>query len=285
MNRSSRIGAIVIAAVLLITALTACGAAGKPAAGPSELPQTPSAQEQTPEIVATAPEAVPDAQTPEDTAPTTEEPASVKDLSVDEISVFNVQYSAGIIPSAVFTFSNPSTGVTYHNVKATVSFYDADGNLIETVKPRLEISIRPGEQVPFRTDCKEGHTAEAERAEVVIDSFDLLDAEKLEKYINSDGENVYLIDDGSTFELVNHKISKKSSGTMLVEFTVRNNSSEKEECNLFVLFRNNGQIVYGEPIKLWVDGSASKDDYFYPVFEYDDFPAYDEVEFVLIKKN
>lgn len=220
---------------------------------------------------------------PETTAPaTTEEAVVKKDLSVDEVGLINVPHSKGSFRSAaVILMSNPSSGITYDRVKLTVSFYDEKDNFMEAVKYRLTPAVRPGDQVPFRVDCTEKYTLKAARAEVNIDSFETLDNKQLQREI--DGKRVSLVDDGTLFELTKQNFTRKSTGKFRIDFTVKNKNAEKEKCYVFFIFRKDGKIVYGQEAMLYVNGSSSKDDYFYANHEDSkDFPDYDEVVTVLI---
>ena len=220
---------------------------------------------------------------PETTAPaTTEEAVVKKDLSVDEVGLINVPHSKGSFRSAaVILMSNPSSGITYDRVKLTVSFYDEKDNFMEAVKYRLTPAVRPGDQVPFRVDCTEKYTLKAARAEVSIDSFETLDNKQLQREI--DGKRVSLVDDGTLFELTKQNFTRKSTGKFRIDFTVKNKNAEKEKCYVFFIFRKDGKIVYGQEAMLYVNGSSSKDDYFYANHEDSkDFPDYDEVVTVLI---
>ncbi len=272
-------------ALMLIMSLTACGQ--NSAESSSRTPESSTDQTQTP-TKAPVPGNTDKAETetPAETAATTEEasteePVIKKDLSVDEVGLINVPYTDHIRSSAVFLISNPSSGITYDRVKLTVSFYDEKDNFMEAVKYRLTSAVRPGDQVPFRVDCTEKYTLKAARAEVNIDSFETLDNKQFQREI--DGKRVSLVDDGTLFELTKQNFTRKSTGKFRIDFTVKNKNAEKEKCYVFFIFRKDGKIVYGQEAMLYVNGSSSKDDYFYANHEDSkDFPDYDEVVTVLI---
>ena len=69
-----------------------------------------------------------------------------------------------------------------------------------------------GDQVPFRVDCTEKYTLKAARAEVSIDSFEMLDNKQLQREI--DGKRVSLVDDGTLFELTKQNFTRKSTGSL-----------------------------------------------------------------------
>ena len=271
-------------ALMLIMSLTACGQNSAESSSRTPVPgktDPVEASSQTPaDTKADQTEA--STKAPETTAPaTTEEPVVKKDLSVDEVGLINVPYTDHVRSSAVFLISNPSSGITYDRVKLTVSFYDEKDNFMEAVKYRLTPAVRPGDQVPFRVDCTEKYTLKAARAEVSIDSFEMLDNKQLQREI--DGKRVSLVDDGTLFELTKQNFTRKSTGKFRIDFTVKNKNAEKEKCYVFFIFRKDGKIVYGQEAMLYVNGSSSKDDYFYADHvDSKDFPDYDEVVTVLI---
>ena len=271
-------------ALMLIMSLTACGQNSAESSSRTPVPgktDPVEASSQTPaDTKADQTEA--STKAPETTAPaTTEEAVVKKDLSVDEVGLINVPYTDHVRSSAVFLISNPSSGITYDRVKLTVSFYDEKDNFMEAVKYRLTPAVRPGDQVPFRVDCTEKYTLKAARAEVSIDSFETLDNKQLQREI--DGKRVSLVDDGTLFELTKQNFTRKSTGKFRIDFTVKNKNAEKEKCYVFFIFRKDGKIVYGQEAMLYVNGSSSKDDYFYADHEDSkNFPDYDEVVTVLI---
>ena len=274
-------GISLILAFILIVSLTACS---QNSADPSSRTPAESKTEQA-ETTARTPEgtqAEVSTKAPEPAVPaTTEEAAVKKDLSIDAIGFINVPGKDTFRASAVILISNPSSGITYNRVKVTVSFYDEKDAFMETVQHRLTPAVRPGEQVPFRVDCSSEYTVKAARAEVSVDSFDTLDQKALQREI--DGKSISLVDDGTVFELTGHEFTKKSTGKFRIDFTVKNKTAEREKCYIFFLFKKGGQIVYGQEGMLYINGSASKEDYFYA--DYDDnkdFPDYDEVVSVLI---
>ena len=271
-------------ALMLIMSLTACGQ--NSAESSSRTPESSSTDQTKTSTKAPVPGNTDKAETSAETAATTkeastEEPVVKKDLSVDEVGLINVPYTDHVRSSAVFLISNPSSGITYDRVKLTVSFYDEKDNFMEAVKYRLTPAVRPGDQVPFRVDCTEKYTLKAARAEVSIDSFEMLDNKQLQREI--DGKRVSLVDDGTLFELTKQNFTRKSTGKFRIDFTVKNKNAEKEKCYVFFIFRKDGKIVYGQEAMLYVNGSSSKDDYFYADHEDSkDFPDYDEVVTVLI---
>ena len=271
-------------ALMLIMSLTACGQ--NSAESSSRTPESSSKDQTKTSTRAPVPSNTDKAETPAETAATTEEasteePVLKRDLSVDEVGLINVPHIDHIRSSAVFLISNPSSGITYDRVKLTVSFYDEKDNFMEAVKYRLTPAVRPGDQVPFRVDCTEKYTLKAARAEVSIDSFETLDNKQLQREI--DGKRVSLVDDGTLFELTKQNFTRKSTGKFRIDFTVKNKNAEKEKCYVFFIFRKDGKIVYGQEAMLFVNGSSSKDDYFYANHEDSkDFPDYDEVVTVLI---
>lgn len=271
-------------ALMLIMSLTACGQ--NSAESSSRTPESSSTDQTKTSTRAPVPSNTDKAETPAETAATTEEasteePVLKRDLSVDEVGLINVPHIDHIRSSAVFLISNPSSGITYDRVKLTVSFYDEKDNFMEAVKYRLTPAVRPGDQVPFRVDCTEKYTLKAARAEVSIDSFEMLDNKQLQREI--DGKRVSLVDDGTLFELTKQNFTRKSTGKFRIDFTVKNKNAEKEKCYVFFIFRKDGKIVYGQEAMLYVNGSSSKDDYFYADHvDSKDFPDYDEVVTVLI---
>lgn len=271
-------------ALMLIMSLTACGQ--NSAESSSRTPESSSTDQTKTSTRAPVPSNTDKAETPAETAATTEEasteePVLKRDLSVDEVGLINVPHIDHIRSSAVFLISNPSSGITYDRVKLTVSFYDEKDNFMEAVKYRLTPAVRPGDQVPFRVDCTEKYTLKAARAEVSIDSFETLDNKQLQREI--DGKRVSLVDDGTLFELTKQNFTRKSTGKFRIDFTVKNKNAEKEKCYVFFIFRKDGKIVYGQEAMLYVNGSSSKDDYFYADHvDSKDFPDYDEVVTVLI---